>query len=111
MLTYLARDQGKEDACVEKIFSSYFEAGEDLNRIEVITRIAEECGVTGAAEYVDLPSSNQRVMQEVNIAYKKGISGVPHFIIKGPNSRKAIEVSGGQPPEQFSRIFQRLGAQ
>jgi len=102
-----ARGGDLQDRLVNALFHSYFEVNEDISSKEVLARIATEVGLFKSQEEgVKFLMSEQRgpeVDKEVEFnQYRRGISGVPHFIIGNE------EVGGAQDPKVFEQIFAQL---
>jgi predicted DsbA family dithiol-disulfide isomerase len=109
-----------QDKLVNALFHSYFEVNEDITSQDVLARIAAEVGLFSskeeALEFLKSEKRGPEVDKEVDFnQYRRGISGVPHFIIEGSNSGKQgtdnlgeIEVGGAQDPKVFENIFSQL---
>ena len=110
-----------QDRLVNALFHAYFEVNEDISSREVLARIAAEVGVFDSQEkgmeFLKSEKRGEEVDKEVEFnQYRRGISGVPHFIIEGKkkdlrstfvDSADEAEVGGAQE----SRVFQRIFAQ
>lgn len=77
-----------QDKLVNALFHAYFEVNEDISSKEVLARIAAEVGVfpsqEEALEFMKSEKRGAEVDKEVDFnQYRRGISGVPHFIIEG----------------------------
>lgn len=107
-LVEFAKKEGKLDAIIEKLFAAYFEQEKDISDTDTLVKIAEEAGLDGSKARSFLAGTEMKaaILEEVESAYGKGISGVPAFIV---NDRFLI--SGGQPPEAFLKLFAKLGVQ
>jgi predicted DsbA family dithiol-disulfide isomerase len=95
-------DNAKANALMEIMYSEYFEKGENINDVDVLTALAERVGLDkeeakAAIENQDL----QAVVQKKDQMYKTQmrVSGVPFFIIEPNNGERPIAFSGAQPPE------------
>ena len=97
----------KQDALVTELFRRYFIDGRALSSRACLLEAAAACELSGAEALLDGDGYSEQVWAEVEGAYKAGVSGVPYFRIDGGGRGK--EVSGGQPPEEFLRIFAALG--
>jgi predicted DsbA family dithiol-disulfide isomerase len=89
-LIAFAGEKGGEvqDRLVEMLFHAYFEINEDISEEEVLARIAAEAGVFATkeegVEFLRSERLGPKVDKEVDYnQYRRGISGVPHFIIEG----------------------------
>ena len=109
-----------QDKLVNALFHSYFEVNEDITDHDVLARIAAEVGLfeskDEALEFLKSDKRGPEVDKEVEFnQYRRGISGVPHFIIEGSisGSRQSditgeIEVGGAQETRVFENIFSQL---
>src|SRR5579859_8063407 len=109
-----------QDKLVEKLFHAYFEINEDISDKEVLARIATEAGVfeskEEALEFLKSEKLGPKVDEEVDFnQYRRGISGVPHFIIEGEisedhevNTLDQEEIGGAQDPRIFEQIFAQI---
>jgi predicted DsbA family dithiol-disulfide isomerase len=84
-----------QDKLVNALFHAYFEVNEDITSKDVLARIAAEAGVFNsteeALEFLKSDKRGPEVDKEVDFnQYRRGISGVPHFIIESnlPGSGK-----------------------
>jgi predicted DsbA family dithiol-disulfide isomerase len=91
-----AASAGKQDAVVEHLFKAFFEEGENIGDPAVLARIAGECGMDAAlvSELLAGEADKDAVREEIAMAQKLGVNGVPFFIIGG-----RFAVSGAQSPE------------
>lgn len=97
----------KQDALVEVLFDRYFLKGRALSSHEVLLDAAKAASIDGAEQLLASESYTEQVWSEVEKAYQSGVTGVPYFRIDGGGPGK--ELSGGQPPDVFLRIFAGLG--
>jgi len=121
-LIAFAGEKGAEyqDRLVEMLFHAYFEINEDISDKEVLARIAAEAGVFASKEegleFLKSEKLGPQVDKEVDFnQYRRGISGVPHFIIEGEisdddfaNVLDQEEVGGAQDPRVFEQIFAQI---
>jgi predicted DsbA family dithiol-disulfide isomerase len=115
-----ARGGDLQDRLVNKLFNAYFEVNDDISSKDTLAKIATEVGLfKNQQEGLEFLKSDQRgaeVDREVDFnQYRRGISGVPHFIIEGSTSRMIKsdhvdqeEVGGAQDPKVFEQIFAQL---
>jgi len=91
-----------EDALIEALFRAYFEEGEDIGDVAVLTGLVREAGLDGAAAAAHLLGDLDRdaVAAEDAKARQMGVQGVPCFIVEG-----RFAVSGAQEPEYFMPLF------
>jgi predicted DsbA family dithiol-disulfide isomerase len=104
-LIWLAGQEGVQDAVVETLFGAYFVEGRDVGEINVLVNIA--AGASIARERAQAFFSGNQGVAEVSAsvlaARRRGISGVPTFMINGTTA-----FSGAQRPELM--LTQLLGA-
>ncbi|GAA0169926.1 transferase [Lithospermum erythrorhizon] len=106
-LIYFAGKQGpeKQHAVVEEIMSGYFTQAKFVGGRDFLLECARKAGVEGAAEFLDNPENGQKEVHGELQQYSSHITGVPHFLING------VQLSGGQPPESFLSVFQKVASQ
>lgn len=99
-----------QDAVVEKVFSLYFEQEGDVADTGNLSQIGVDCGVFGsineARAFFEGTELKREVADEVEISYRRGVSGVPFFIINGSKGQSAF--SGAQEPDTFTAAFNKL---
>mmetsp|Transcript_81121 Transcript_81121/g.161316 ORF Transcript_81121/g.161316 Transcript_81121/m.161316 type:complete len:266 (-) Transcript_81121:422-1219(-) len=110
LLEYALKHGGpqKQDQLMETLFTQYFLRGQPLSSRAVLLKAAGEVQLDGAEVLLSTDGLLEQVWSEVEHAYSAGVSGVPYFRIDGGGQGK--EVSGGQPPEAFLKIFASLAA-
>ncbi|KAI6365678.1 hypothetical protein MCOR25_005286 [Pyricularia grisea] len=105
-LLQLAKTKGSErqNQVVEAIFKSYFEQGGDITSFDMLTKAAEAGGLDPkeAREWLETGKGGAEVDVEVENAYRKGVSGVPHFYINDK-----YEIGGAQEVPAFLEQFSR----
>ena len=87
---------GAQDEVVERLFAAYFENGEDIGDIRVLSDIADVCGMDGS-QVADMLESDQDVNlveREDQLAREMGVTGVPALIFNNK-----VAVSGAREPE------------
>lgn len=103
-LIALAKTQGKTDAVVEALMSSYFEKEKALSDTEVLVAAAKTAGVEGAEAMLDSDKFKDEVLSEVRMARNDyGVSGVPFFIFDDK-----FAFSGAQPAETIVRVLKQV---
>ncbi len=92
------------DLLVERLFAANFQNGEYVGDIAVLTRIASECGLDGAAirAYLESDQDADQVRAVADEARRMGINSVPSFIF---NQRFAV--TGAQAPEQLRQALEQ----
>lgn len=89
------------------LFKAHFQQHQNVSDIEVLADLAAQVGLDGtAAKHILLEQKYaQAVRQEESKWQQAGIRSVPAFIFQQQHL-----VSGGQPPEAFVDVLQRLAA-
>jgi predicted DsbA family dithiol-disulfide isomerase len=104
-LIWLAGQEGVQDAVVEALFGAYFVEGRDVGDVNVLVDIA--AGADIARDRAQAFFAGKQGVAEVSgsvlAARRRGISGVPTFMINGTTA-----FSGAQRPELM--LTQLLGA-
>ncbi|MCU4179377.1 DsbA family protein [Bosea sp. BH3] len=90
------------------LFKAYWQDGRDIGDLETLIQIAVEQGFDEQAAREELINDELRetVIGLENHAREVGVTGVPFFIIDGK-----LAVSGAQPPEVWTQVFQQVMAQ
>jgi predicted DsbA family dithiol-disulfide isomerase len=103
-----AETQGLQDEVVERLFIAYFENGEDIGDIRVLSDIADLCGMDGT-EVADLLESDTDIAlveREDQLAREMGITGVPAIIFANKYA-----VSGAREPEFLAAAIDKAEEQ
>lgn len=79
-LIALARQQGRDDAMVDRLFRAYFCDGELVSDLDTLLRLADEIGVEGAASILARDELTDDVRGDEAAAQRLGFSGVPSMI-------------------------------
>lgn len=107
-LMWLAGREGVQDAVGEALFRAHFEHGRNLADPQVLADAAAAGGI--GAERVQALLASDEGMDEVRAglgqAQALGIQSVPTFVINGKYA-----VQGGQPPEVFAQVLQKIAAE
>ena len=95
-LIHRAQRQGDAGALVERLFSGHFQRGEHIGDVDVLVRIAAECGLDEATARAYLASDEDagEIRAQAEKAQRMGITGVPFFIFNG-----RVGLGGAQPPD------------
>ena len=103
--TEFAKEQGAVDAYARAAFGAYWERQENIGEVDVLCRLAQECGLDGQALRQALESDRyaQRVEEQMEWARREGIVGVPTCIFEG---RFALE--GAQTYDVFQSVAERV---
>jgi len=102
-----AEAAGVQDEVVERLFIAYFENGEDIGDIRVLSDIADLCGMDGVevAEMLEGDTDRGLVEREDQIAHEMGVTGVPAMIFGGK-----LAVSGARDAEMLAVVIDRVAA-
>jgi predicted DsbA family dithiol-disulfide isomerase len=89
---------------VERLFIAYFENGEDIGDIRVLSDIADFCGMDGVevARLLESDEDVALVEREDRLAREIGVTGVPAFIFGG-----RVAVSGAREPEMLAAAIDK----
>jgi predicted DsbA family dithiol-disulfide isomerase len=97
-----ARSRGRFDDYHAALFRAFFERGEDIGHVPVLTRLAEDLGLDGDAlrQALGRGEFEPSVLADERDAGALGIQGVPAFVA----DRRAL-LSGVQPAENLRRLI------
>ncbi|KNC87161.1 hypothetical protein SARC_00689 [Sphaeroforma arctica JP610] len=86
----------------EKLFKSHFTSGAFLGDVDVLVRIAKECGLDGeqSREYILSKEAAKSTQKELDKYKKLGISSVPSYVMNG-----SFALKGAESPEAFVNAF------
>jgi predicted DsbA family dithiol-disulfide isomerase len=103
-LVHWAEATGVQDDVVERLFIAYFENGEDIGDIRVLSDIADFCGMDGVevARLLESDEDVALVEREDRLAREMGVTGVPAFIFGG-----RVAVSGAREPEMLAAAIDK----
>jgi len=77
-----AATEGRQETVVERLFAAYFTEGRDVGDRAVLAAIAREAGLAGdVAARLATDEDMASVQDEIDTAYRMGITGVPCFVI------------------------------
>jgi predicted DsbA family dithiol-disulfide isomerase len=102
-------DNAKANALMEILYSEYFEKGENINHVDVLTALAERVGLDKVEAKTAIENQDlQALVRKKDHTYKTQmrVSGVPFFIIEPNNGDRPIAFSGAQPPEIIAEQLQ-----
>jgi DSBA-like thioredoxin domain len=97
-----------QTAMVEAIFKAHFEQGLNISDAAVLIALAEEVGVTGAAEALSCQTVAEQVASFQAAAKAEGAAGVPYFTVKRQHYPGRFRFCGAQPTSTFVQAFQKL---
>ena len=100
-----ARSQEQFDDYHQEIFRAFFERGEDIGELEVLTSLASKLGLDGGSLQQALKTRDftQSVSQDEADAKALGVSGVPAFI-----ANREAALSGVQPIENLRQLVEHV---
>ena len=103
-LIHYSGQHGKQNDVIDFLFSSYFCAGKDIGKLDVLLEIATVCGLSSEGTQTALGSelANQTIKQQENTALEMGVSGVPGFVYNGH-----LLFCGAQSPETIALSLER----
>ena len=88
------------EGLVMALFRAHFAQGRDIGSRAVLTAIAEENGVPGAAAFLASDAETDAIHAENLRAHRLGINGVPCFVIAGRHA-----IAGAQESEVIERLL------
>jgi predicted DsbA family dithiol-disulfide isomerase len=98
-----ARRHGKFDAYNDALFRAFFQRGEDIGNIEVLTRLASDMGLEGKElrQALDNDLHVENVLADEREARKLRLSGVPAYV-----ANRRIALTGVQPLKSLQEFVQ-----
>ena len=95
-LVHLGRDQGIQDAVIERLYRAHFTENRSLFDDDSLQTLGTEAGLTGIAELLGGRHHEEAVIADHREAHQRGVRGVPFFLIDG-----RLSISGAQSIEIF----------
>jgi predicted DsbA family dithiol-disulfide isomerase len=104
-LLHVAGEEGFKDRLKERFLKAYFDENLHLNKPEVLIKVMEEYDWTAEKTKQVLADDNiaYAVKQEIAHYQKRGVTGVPFFIINDK-----FGISGAQPVSAFLEAFAQV---
>jgi predicted DsbA family dithiol-disulfide isomerase len=101
-LLHRARSLGRQHEVAEALFRAFFEDGEDLGDVRVLSAIAAAAGMDPATteQYLASDEDSQAVLAMDAAARRVGIDGVPCFVV----CHRHI-IAGAQPTKVLLRLI------
>ena len=101
-LVHLAREHGKQDAMIERLYRAYFSERASVFDTDSLVALAQDIGLDPQEARAALGDGRyvSAVRQDLELAGNIGITGVPFFVINGKYG-----LSGAQPPSAFLEAF------
>lgn len=104
-----AKGPAAQDAAAEVIFKAYFGEGKSPADRAMLAAAAAAAGIEEPERFVaDERAGARETEAEFKLARKLRVRGVPHFVIREGDDEDGEQVSGAQPPQVFSEIFEQL---
>lgn len=90
---------------VEQLFKSYFEKEGDITSHGMLWEAGVKAGLDSmdVKEWLNSDKGGPQVDREVKEAQRRGVSGVPNFVLQGK-----FEIGGAQDAESFVKVFERI---
>lgn len=100
-----AEDAGRQDDVAMRLFSAYFERGEDVSSPNVLGGIAREAGLDEAdvLRRLEADTDRDRIRAEAEAARAETITGVPFFVVDA-----RYPIPGAQSPETILAVLDRM---
>lgn len=108
LLLHQAKEEGLQTELKDALFEAYFVNGENISKKETLLQLADNVGldVKKASKVLDEQLHSSEVKEDIQLAQRYGIRGVPFFIL---NNKYAL--SGAQPVEAFVQAFDKIAAE
>ncbi|MEQ9091983.1 MAG: DsbA family oxidoreductase [Balneola sp.] len=105
LLLHQAKEEGVQTKLKEALFEAYFVNGENISDTKTLLKIADKVGIDAekAEEVLSKKEHTSEVKDDINLAQRYGVQGVPFFIL---NNKYAF--SGAQPVEAFVQAFDKI---
>jgi len=102
-----ARGQGRFEDYNAAVFRAFFERGEDIGDIRILTGLAADLGLEGDVlrQAIERREFEQSVLEDERTAEALGLRGVPAFVA----NREAL-LSGVQPVDSLKRLIEQVRA-
>jgi predicted DsbA family dithiol-disulfide isomerase len=99
-----AKHQGRFSEYNEALFRAFFERGEDISNVDVLSRLASDLGLDSNSlqQALDKDEYLGSVLADERKARKLGISGVPAFV-----ANREAALSGVQSVENLKKLIER----
>ncbi|MFD7654024.1 DsbA family protein [Actinosynnema sp. NPDC059797] len=103
LLLLAARDRGVQGAVGERFFRAHFTEGADVGDRAVLVALAEEAGLSGAADALADDALAERLNEELAEGLAIGVRSVPTFVV----GRRGV--AGAQDPEVLLDLLRGAG--
>jgi predicted DsbA family dithiol-disulfide isomerase len=101
-LVHLGREQGIQDAVIERLFRAHFTENRSLFDSASLASLGSEAGLQGVEALLDSHRYEDAVAADHRQAHELGANGVPFFVFDG-----RYGVSGAQSVEVFADALDR----
>ena len=101
-LVHLAQAQGRQAEMVERLHRAYFTEQRSVFAADELAALAEDVGVTGAAEVLASDDYLDAVLADERTARELGATGVPFFVID-----RRYGVSGAQSSDVLRQALEQ----
>ena len=107
-LIHWAGIEGRQTAVVSTLFRAYFIEGRDIGDIDVLSDIADSCGLDAAMTRQLLQGDADRddIGARDRHSREMGVTGVPTFVIASQHA-----VPGAQPAELWGQVIEEIASQ
>jgi predicted DsbA family dithiol-disulfide isomerase len=97
-LVHLAREHGRQDEMIERLYRAYFTERRSVFEPDSLVELARDVGMDADLAGAALREGRYEpaVEEDIDIARRIGVTGVPFFVINGKYG-----ISGAQPPAVF----------
>jgi predicted DsbA family dithiol-disulfide isomerase len=104
LMRFAARAE-RDEALADRLFSGFFERGEDIGNIRMLAAAAGDVGLNAASALTFLAGDEETdaVSSIDALGHQSGISGVPYFIFE-----RRYALAGAQEPASFLPLFDAL---
>jgi predicted DsbA family dithiol-disulfide isomerase len=102
-LLHLGREQGVQDAVVERLFRAHFTELRSIFDHESLLTLGAEAGLNGVQQLLESNRYGDEVVADHREANRLGANGVPFFVFDG-----RFAVSGAQSVDVFTTALSRL---
>ena len=105
---YARIDEGRQTAVVSTLFRAYFIEGRDIGDIDVLSDVADSCGLDAAMTRQLLQGDADRddIGARDRHSREMGVTGVPTFVIASQHA-----VPGAQPAELWGQVIEEIMSQ
>jgi predicted DsbA family dithiol-disulfide isomerase len=92
------KDNEKANAIMEDLYGRYFEKGENIDSVELLQQVAQKAGHSVDAQVLEDPKRHSNILEKDMQVKRRGVHGVPFFIIENNGDGESVNFSGAYPP-------------